>query len=63
MRAPTVGALGEAKRGEKAQFTSVNEHFEPIFNAVIAESGLVQRSRIINIDAIKKLQYYSVLEP
>jgi len=31
VRAPTVGALGEAKRGEKAQFTSVNEHFEPIF--------------------------------
>jgi len=48
VRAPTVGALGEAKRGEKAQFTRVNEHFEPVFNAAIAESGLVQRSQLIS---------------
>ena len=47
MRAPTVGALGEAKRGEKAQFTCVNEHFKPIFNAAIAKNGLVQRPRIV----------------
>jgi len=33
VRAPTVGAVGEAKRGEKAQFTRVNEHFEPVFNS------------------------------
>ena len=47
MRAPTVGALGEARRGEKAHDSTdgggrathepkpslqgVNEHFEPIF--------------------------------
>ncbi|PCI72460.1 MAG: hypothetical protein COB26_00100 [Piscirickettsiaceae bacterium] len=31
MRAPTVGALDEAKNGEKAQFTRVNECFEPVF--------------------------------
>jgi len=45
VRAPTVGALGEAKRGEKAQFTRVNENFEPVFNTAIAENGLVQRSQ------------------
>jgi hypothetical protein len=27
----------KAKFGEKAQFTGVNEHFEPNFNAVLAE--------------------------
>jgi len=48
VRAPTVGALDEAKNGEKAQFTCVNEHFEPVFNAAIAENGLVQWS-LLNI--------------
>jgi len=27
----------KAKSGEKAQFTGVNEHFEPNFNVVLAE--------------------------
>jgi hypothetical protein len=27
----------KAKIGEKAQFTGVNEHFEPIFNAVLCQ--------------------------
>ncbi len=38
---------GKAKRGEKAQFTRVNEYFESVFNAAIAGNGLVQRSLII----------------
>jgi DNA-binding MarR family transcriptional regulator len=29
------GRQGKAKTGEKAGFTAVNEHFEPVFNAVL----------------------------
>jgi hypothetical protein len=30
------GSRGKAKTGEKAEFTVVNEHFEPVFNAASA---------------------------
>ena len=29
----------KAKIGEKAEFTGVNEHFEPMFNAVLPSAG------------------------
>ena len=32
-----------AKAGEKAEFTRVNEHFEPVFNAVLATQVIFQR--------------------
>jgi hypothetical protein len=30
------GRQRKAKTGEKAEFTEVNEHFEPVFNAAMA---------------------------
>lgn len=57
----TRGSFREskAKRGEKAQFTSVNEHFEPIFNTAIAENGLVQRSRYVMMKPLFKMHKHA----
>jgi hypothetical protein len=37
------GSQDKAKMAEKAEFTAVNEHFEAIFNAVLATQVIFQR--------------------
>ncbi|WP_157672165.1 hypothetical protein [Cellvibrio sp. PSBB006] len=39
------GSQRKAKTGEKAEFTRVNEHFEPVFNAALATQVIFQRFR------------------
>ncbi|EPJ43921.1 MAG: hypothetical protein OFPII_38550 [Osedax symbiont Rs1] len=39
---------GKAKTGEIAEFTGVNEHIEPIFNAVSPSAIVMQRSHYNN---------------
>ena len=36
---------GKAKTGEKVEFTEVNEHFEPVFNADFPSAVVEQRSQ------------------
>ena len=33
-----------AKTDEKAEFIAINEHFEPVFNTVLASAVVVQKS-------------------